>query len=125
MGQQHSKDEHGKPRSSIASCACCGALSRCFSRAGNAPGATGSASVQLEKQQAVTQPLVVEDESWKKWSSYNLIHHPPGGAAAASASQYRPPAFVSHTSQQDVGSNSGEAAASTAATTRAEAVWEL
>lgn len=119
MGQQPSKDEDGKPRDSLLGSMCC---SRCLSRRGSPT----AASIQQEKQQAATQPLVVEDESWKKWSSYNLIHHPPGGAASASATQYHPPVYVSQTSQQSVSVSTGQAApASLATATRAEAVWEL
>jgi hypothetical protein len=42
----------------------------------------------------VKKPLVVveDDESWKKWSSYNLIHAP---AAQQKDETYRPPAYIS------------------------------
>lgn len=45
------------------------------------------------KQQNQQQPLVVEDESWKRWSSYNLIHNQPELQRQQSA--YTPPVFVS------------------------------
>ncbi|GLD95603.1 hypothetical protein PINS_up004280 [Pythium insidiosum] len=51
----------------------------------------------------VQQPLVVEDESWKKWSSYNLIHAAPDNKD----DRYNPPAYVSQQQQS------------------AEAVWDL
>lgn len=60
--------------------------------------------MQEKKPSPTKQPLVVEDESWKQWSSFHMIHHPPGGATAATA--YRPPVYVS-------------------APTKAEAVWDL
>ncbi|GAB9470441.1 hypothetical protein Gpo141_00007686 [Globisporangium polare] len=46
-----------------------------------------------QKQENLQQPLVVEDESWKRWSSYNLIHNQPELQRQQSA--YTPPVFVS------------------------------
>ncbi|KAK1943972.1 hypothetical protein P3T76_005368 [Phytophthora citrophthora] len=53
------------------------------------------------------EPLVVEDESWKRWSSYNLIHH-PSASRLQDYEKYTPPTYVGGTSQQ-----------------AAEAVWEV
>lgn len=50
-----------------------------------------SSTKQQQKNQQ--QPLVVEDESWKRWSSYNLIHNQPELQRQQSA--YTPPVFVS------------------------------
>ncbi|KAG7387006.1 hypothetical protein PHYPSEUDO_014882 [Phytophthora pseudosyringae] len=44
------------------------------------------------------EPLVVEDESWKRWSSYNLIHHP----SASTLQDYAPPTYVGPTQQAAV-----------------------
>ncbi|KAE8902313.1 hypothetical protein PF005_g11232 [Phytophthora fragariae] len=44
------------------------------------------------------EPLVVEDESWKCWSSYNLIHHPSATGLQA-PQKYTPPTYVSSAQQ--------------------------
>lgn len=62
-----------------------------------------------------TQPLVVEDESWKKWSSFNLIHNQ--SALQKQQSAYVPPPFVSPRSQQQQEQQQH--------VTPAEAVWDL
>lgn len=69
--------------------ACC---SRCLARGGAKPNLLikpSSGPIANDVQ----QPLVVEDESWKKWSSYNLIHN--GGNADGQEDQYLPPTYVS------------------------------
>lgn len=63
------------------------------------------------------QPLVVEDESWKRWSSYNLIHHQP----ERQQSVYTPPEFVSPgTSLQQVQQQQQQHHI-----VPAEAIWDL
>jgi hypothetical protein len=52
------------------------------------------------------EPLVVEDESWKRWSSYNLIHH-PSAPGLQGQERYTPPEYVGSTQHP------------------AEAVWEV
>lgn len=89
MGQQQSR------AAAAWICGCC--------------GKRPAESKQEDKQRAIQQPLVVEDESWKQWSSYHLIHHPKDQQAV-----YRPPNFVSVSG-----------AGAEGAPARAEAVWEL
>lgn len=62
-------------------------------------------SVSKPDELKFKQPLVVEDESWKRWSSYHLIHHPT--SVSVQDRNYTPPSYVA-TSQQP-----------------AEAVWEV
>ncbi|KAF4044035.1 hypothetical protein GN244_ATG03605 [Phytophthora infestans] len=52
------------------------------------------------------EPLVVEDESWKRWSSYNLIHN-SSATTLQDYEKYTPPVYVGPTQQP------------------AEAVWEV
>lgn len=73
----------------------------------------GSSTVKPTKKQRlsstknvdVQQPLVVEDESWKKWSSYNLIH---AKDKTDEDSRYNPPVYLSQGQHE-----------------AAEAVWDL
>ncbi|CEG49397.1 uncharacterized protein PHALS_15214 [Plasmopara halstedii] len=52
------------------------------------------------------EPHVVEDESWKRWSSYNLIHH-SNVYRLQGFEKYTPPTYKSLSQQP------------------AEAVWEV
>lgn len=65
--------------------ACC---SRCFARDSVKPNVLIKPSGPIAND--VQQPLVVEDESWKKWSSYNLLHN-----NGDQVDQYLPPTYVS------------------------------
>jgi hypothetical protein len=103
----------------LSATACCSCLLDCLDpqrtskkpklqqSPGSALSTASTASITADDD--VQQPLVVEDESWKKWSSYNLIHNADGSRRGDDSNiQYHPPVFVSHTAQQD-----------------AEAVWDL
>lgn len=86
---------------------CCSCFASCCSSSslGSASNANASLvkptlqSLEEGEDGVMKQPLVVvEDESWKRWSSYNLIHHPPDAKKQEGA--YNPPAFVSSPQQQ-------------------------
>lgn len=47
-------------------------------------------NITIASDADIQQPLVVEDESWKKWSSLNLIH----SEAAKQEDQYHPPIYI-------------------------------